>query len=661
MKLLKGERRKLRAAVEVAQRQYEQARHVNTVYRRETTRFTSTLKEIGTISRLLSAALVDEAFNRDVHDAAMDQQAIENDVLGFLGKPTRCTNGGESSACRSRPPDPFKSQSDALLVRAKHHRDRSAEEKRWVALDAVVNPTLYHHVTRKEAEEMRWDALYYTHFEGEDISRILELPAQVQLALPFLHTPGEIEAHEILGRYTLGIKADHFLRQDRHSQDACLEDRPPDRLPSSLMVSAGNISNTRATASRNLEEEKWRMGKTSPRILAVMRNRAQVQLKTVAERDLEEAVWLALDRLLRPGFYSDEDEAEGDRDDDLHQEDDAREDTRNVCVTNSAQSTSDGGANMNGVSHFHADVLDCAEGDAGDGANERETLAAKAAKTFNQNDLECLVREGLGKTESIVVERGNGSAFPGSSGIGGPEARGQPWRAIARVSASTMLGDSSEGDGHTAWAESTTGEEAKDNESDRSLARLREIAQNALSRFVLHEEATPIGGQMVQSLAMFKEATLRLCRVQHKGVQDLKQDKAVISLPCEGTRQASIASQASHKAFTGSVERDVASTNTCISPAVMYEDTMRGSSGAASKVIAETSSDKVEEKQEEVSAPRFATKIFGSWEVTHPASLGVGSQEMTFRVTGSADVDTDRVHPASFRFGDIRNASGTCC
>ena len=73
-----------------------------------------------------------------------------------------------------------------MRVRHMKPAERSRDEKRWVALDCLINPIAYGHVSEQEAEEMKYDADYAPTLPPEDIERILALPRVLQLALPFL-------------------------------------------------------------------------------------------------------------------------------------------------------------------------------------------------------------------------------------------------------------------------------------------------------------------------------------------------------------------------------------------------------------------------------------------------------------------------------------------
>ena len=110
-------------------------------------------------------------------------------------------------------------------IRLKNGEDRTKEEKMWVSMDVIINPEKYSHVSEVEAEEMKFDPDYSIKFEPNDINRLLNLPSQIQLALPFLYTPLEIKAHELLTKYTQERGEAYFKREDAKSQDEEADDK----------------------------------------------------------------------------------------------------------------------------------------------------------------------------------------------------------------------------------------------------------------------------------------------------------------------------------------------------------------------------------------------------------------------------------------------------
>lgn len=355
--------------------------------------FTAIMRGVGALVSLLTTALEDESFAKDLESAAEAQSMLENDSLAtdaeYSSAATRGGGNGKSRAKRQRRRRGLPSHAER--VRAAPHRKRTSDEKRWVALDAVLNPQLYHHVTLPEAEEMRWDTLYYTRLDRDDIVRVLALPSQIQLALPFLHTPAEVDAHELLGRYTLGISGDHFARLDKNSQDACITgpSTGPGIVPGTGLSTGKTTKSfprpdsgsqdacitdpstaprtdpaTKSEAAATLEEGAGNADSAAsgsvaasvspaeevdvtsvPRgVLARMRRGVEAQLKLSAERIEEESVWLVLDRKLRPMLYQDEDDAAGEEHEQLLREADAREDARHTWLAASQSKE----ANKNG-------------------------------------------------------------------------------------------------------------------------------------------------------------------------------------------------------------------------------------------------------------------------------------------------------------------------
>ena len=103
-------------------------------------------------------------------------------------------------------------------VRLKEPDSRTAEERRYVAIDLIQNPHLYEHMSATEAEEMQFDPLYQCELTKSDLDRIERLPEQVSLALPFLYTMKEIEVHKLINKYRKGMDEEFFRRKDLESE-----------------------------------------------------------------------------------------------------------------------------------------------------------------------------------------------------------------------------------------------------------------------------------------------------------------------------------------------------------------------------------------------------------------------------------------------------------
>eukprot|EP00752_Nemacystus_decipiens_P001471 g1447.t1 len=107
----------------------------------------------------------------------------------------------------------------AALIRTKPSHQRSLEEKQWVALDILINKDLYEALSAVENEELQLNDEYKTELRAEDVDRILELPREIQLALPHLKSVSEVEAHNLLITYSLECGEAEIAKADEQSQD----------------------------------------------------------------------------------------------------------------------------------------------------------------------------------------------------------------------------------------------------------------------------------------------------------------------------------------------------------------------------------------------------------------------------------------------------------
>lgn len=106
-----------------------------------------------------------------------------------------------------------------VQIRSKPSHQRSLEEKQWVALDILINKDLYRELSAVEKEELQLNDEYKTQLKEEDVRRILGLPREIQLALPHMKSPAEVDAHKLLTTYTLEHGHVEFAKADEQSQD----------------------------------------------------------------------------------------------------------------------------------------------------------------------------------------------------------------------------------------------------------------------------------------------------------------------------------------------------------------------------------------------------------------------------------------------------------
>eukprot|EP01040_Poterioochromonas_malhamensis_P013046 gene13046-14311_t len=99
-------------------------------------------------------------------------------------------------------------------VRLKDYELRTKDERQLIGMDLILNPQEYLHLTSVEAEQMAFDEDYQCHLSKSDLQRILALPEAINLALPFLHTSEEINAHRILTKYYKLKDEAHYRQLD---------------------------------------------------------------------------------------------------------------------------------------------------------------------------------------------------------------------------------------------------------------------------------------------------------------------------------------------------------------------------------------------------------------------------------------------------------------
>eukprot|EP00981_Chlorochromonas_danica_P003055 scaffold607_cov160-Ochromonas_danica.AAC.28 len=110
----------------------------------------------------------------------------------------------------------FDANSNSLVdkIRLKESEIRTKDERQFVGLDLILHPEEYIHLSAVEIEQMQFDSDYHCTLGKSDIERILKLPEAVNLALPFLHTPEEINAHRLLNKFLRNMDEAFFVNRD---------------------------------------------------------------------------------------------------------------------------------------------------------------------------------------------------------------------------------------------------------------------------------------------------------------------------------------------------------------------------------------------------------------------------------------------------------------
>jgi hypothetical protein len=97
-----------------------------------------------------------------------------------------------------------------LNCRNKDMELRNKDERKFIGIDMILNPEAYTNVSIVEAEQMRFDDDYQCELSAEKLLSIQSLPWQPSLALPFLRSEAEIEAHRVMNYFLRG-KSDHSM------------------------------------------------------------------------------------------------------------------------------------------------------------------------------------------------------------------------------------------------------------------------------------------------------------------------------------------------------------------------------------------------------------------------------------------------------------------
>jgi hypothetical protein len=220
---------------------------------------------------------------------------------------TRTTAAGQKSATNSyATADSSNSSAGGTVaelgerIRRRPHSLRTVEEKEWLGLDIVHRPSAYTAVSLAEADEMRYDGGYACKLSPADVARVAVLPRRVTLALPFLHTPAELRAHELLCRYSAGLRSDHYKLLDAEGGDPAAA-----RHSAAANVSKAAVDVVQATVAVPAQQQqpRQRQQQQQQQQLLCRRRAVEALSKPPADRSWSEAAWCAVDSLLRPDFY----------------------------------------------------------------------------------------------------------------------------------------------------------------------------------------------------------------------------------------------------------------------------------------------------------------------------------------------------------------------
>lgn len=218
------------------------------------------------------------------------------DVLTDLLKKTAAASVAESrrSAETYRAASIIGNSTPAERLRTKDSELRTKEERKFIAIDMVLNPNEYNHLTTTELEEMKFDPDYQVDLEITDLERILKLPEQIALALPFLSTLDEVDAHRLMNMFYRGKGDSFYKRADYMSSE------PVEQSDDMSVSSMGE-----SVASIYLSPDELREAEAIHDILVKEIKRDRVRSLTAGD-DIsdEERLWMATDRVLSPYMYA---------------------------------------------------------------------------------------------------------------------------------------------------------------------------------------------------------------------------------------------------------------------------------------------------------------------------------------------------------------------
>ena len=212
------------------------------------------------------------------------RKARERDIEKLVGRSTGDDKGSATTALDK--------------VRMTDSDLRTKEERQFVAIDLVLYPEAYLHLSVAEAEQMQFDSDYSCPLSKVDIERIMKLPEQVNLALPFLSTADEINVHKLVNKFYRGIDDNSLREKDFYG---------PDR------IAAGDGQSLVGTVSLPSQWGGLLDGKDLQDADGIhdilIRESLRDRLRSLAEDEpttIDEQMWIQMDKILSPHIYDKE-------------------------------------------------------------------------------------------------------------------------------------------------------------------------------------------------------------------------------------------------------------------------------------------------------------------------------------------------------------------
>jgi len=135
-----------------------------------------------------------------------------------------------------------------LITRWKAADERTAEERRWVALDRKMLPLLYDKANANDTKIMEADILYKSPWPAEILQEVSSLPCSPATAISAMSSPQHLEIHRLIAKYTHG----HGEETER-IRDMALGAKSV----ACAAVARGFAARTKAPSMRTAEEQDW--------------------------------------------------------------------------------------------------------------------------------------------------------------------------------------------------------------------------------------------------------------------------------------------------------------------------------------------------------------------------------------------------------------------
>jgi hypothetical protein len=167
---------------------------------------------------------------------------------------------------------------------------RTQLDRQFIAVDLVLYPEKYQDLSSVEINEMKLHNDYKCPLKRSDIERITKLPETINLALPFLHTPAEVNTHKIINLYYRGKSDDFFESKDKQS------------LASVFSSNRGSGAQESVAKNESIESD------AKHELLVREYERDSIRL-AVGDLEAEERLsedehnWIVLDQILSPFLY----------------------------------------------------------------------------------------------------------------------------------------------------------------------------------------------------------------------------------------------------------------------------------------------------------------------------------------------------------------------